>query len=483
MSRGRIGSLGAMKTLRAKLTLLMVGAVLLVVALATWLSFLFLAPPRFQLAEDATAIQLALLADLAAHIPDNGEATELRLGQFGLRTKPPAAAPDEPSGPPGPPPPDERPGMGPGPLRRALDAIFGPPPPPPHFGNESPPARGVNAALQRLGRSERVEVHDRPSYPTPVISMRIADGRWLTVPLPIVPPQEDRGMALIAWAMLIALGATAVAVVMVRRLTEPLALIERSVAAVGPDGEFAPLPEDGPAEVRAAASAVNRLSARLRGAMESRMRLVAAAGHDLRTPMTRMRLRAEFLDSEDKDSWISDLDELDRIADSAIRLVREEVEPSSRTAIALDVLVRDVASDLAHQGLAVELEGTVPTLVFGRPLSLKRAVRNLVINAATHGRGAQVRVTRERRQAVIIIMDRGPGIPEELMARAFEPFFRIDPARTQAVPGAGLGLAIAHEIVGRNGGRLTLRNRSGGGLEQCVTLPLAPGAEEPGASG
>jgi signal transduction histidine kinase len=273
--------------------------------------------------------------------------------------------------------------------------------------------------------------------------------------------------------LIFALGTTVVMVVAVRRLTEPLALLERTVAAIGPDGELAPLPEQGPKEVRAAARAVNLLSSRLKTAMESRIRLVAAAGHDLRTPMTRMRLRADFLDDHERDTWIADLDELDRIADSAIRLVREEVEDSSRTPIRLDHLVRDVTDEISEIGMKAALASHSPVTVLCRPLSLKRAIRNLVINAATHGREATVRVASEGGRAVVVIEDRGPGIPEELLARVFEPFFRVEAARGAPIPGAGLGLAIAHEIVSRNGGSLTLRNRAEGGLEQWVTFPIA----------
>jgi signal transduction histidine kinase len=268
-------------------------------------------------------------------------------------------------------------------------------------------------------------------------------------------------------------------VVAVRRLTEPLALLERTVANIGPDGELAPLPEEGPTEVRAAARAVNLLSSRLKSAMESRIRLVAAAGHDLRTPMTRMRLRAEFLDDHERETWVADLDELDRIADSAIRLVREEVEGSSCVPIRLDELAQEVADEVAGIGMKATLASRVPVTVQGRPLSLKRAIRNLVINAATHGREAIVRVETSGGHAVLLIEDRGPGIPEDLMARVFEPFFTVDPARGAPIPGAGLGLAIAREIVSRNGGTLTLRNRAAGGLEQRLQFALL--AEAPPA--
>lgn len=417
-----------MNTLRANLTALLVAAMLLVLLLATGLSFLLLSPPRFEAAEDAIAGQVVFMMNLIARDPN---ATG-NPGDF-IEIAP------NPAG---------------GPIAEG-------------------PSAGMKAAFQRMGRSDDIVVSQPPGMRWPVISARLPDTRWLHVPMSIVQPPDGRGWALAGYALIIALGTTMVMVCAVRRLTAPLALLESTVAAIGPDGELEPLPEEGPTEVRAAARAINLLSSRLKSAMESRIRLVAAAGHDLRTPMTRMRLRAEFLDDTERSTWIADLDELDRIADSAIRLVREEVEESSRTAVQLDRLVKEVTDELDEIGMKAELTSSAAVTVLGRPLSLKRAIRNLVINAATYGREASVRIADSNGKAVVLIEDRGPGIPEELLTRVFEPFFRIDPARSAPLPGAGLGLAIAREIITRNGGSVSLRNRPGGGLEQRVTLPIA----------
>ncbi|MCS0504806.1 ATP-binding protein [Ancylobacter mangrovi] len=423
-----------MNTLRTKITALLVGAVLLVALLATGLSFLLLSPPRFEETDTAVAAQWALLVDLAGKAGD-ARVAEKGNGFAGLSDQEPT-----------------------GEIARM-------------------PSEGINAALARRGRAERVSVRASHGGPWPIVTGQLADGRWLTMPMTMPPHPGNGGWALAGWALVMALGTTLVMVVAVRRLTEPLALLERTVAKIGPDGRLEPLPEEGPTEVRAAAHAINRLSSRLKQAMESRIRLVAAAGHDLRTPMTRMRLRAEFFeDEEERATWIADLNELDRIADSAIRLVREEVDDAARSPVRLDGLVREVVGELKSIGMRLELEHAEPASVLARPLSLCRAIRNLAINAATHGRAAVVRVERSGGEALVVIDDAGPGIPEEMMARVFEPFFRVDPARGTPIPGAGLGLAIAHEIVTGIEGRLELKNRPGGGLTQIVHLPLAPDA-------
>ena len=267
-------------------------------------------------------------------------------------------------------------------------------------------------------------------------------------------------------------GTAVVAIAVVYRLMRPFALIEKSLANIDPNGELPVLAENGPADIRATARAINLLSSRLKSAMESRMRLVAAAGHDFRTPMTRMRLRAEFLDDADREKWLADLDELDHIADSAIRLVHEEIEDGNGDAVRLDRLVSDVIAELQELQLDVRATETEPVQVMGKPLSLKRAIRNLLINAATHGGGATVSIRRKCESVLIEIVDNGPGIPEELLARAFEPFFRVDAARSSTA-GAGLGLAIAKEIIDRNRGTLILANGVGGGLIQTIEVPAA----------
>lgn len=331
----------------------------------------------------------------------------------------------------------------------------------------------LNDTLRREGSSLQAIVtkNDRPRRMT--VSIRLPEDRWMIVDLPDFGPPPDGWIILSGWITLIVLGATAVSFYFATMLVRPLEMLEASVSQVGADGLLLRLPEEGSGEVVATARALNNLSARLRSAMESRMRLVAAAGHDLRTPMTRMRLRAEFLDDEEREKWLNDLDELDRIADSAIRLVREEVASDPPEPVRLDGLVHDLVAEIGSLGLPVSEGRMDEVTVRGGSLGLRRALRNLIVNGATHGKGCVVDLAAEGDKATIVIADRGPGIPDELIAKAFEPFFRVDPARRQSIPGAGLGLAIAKEIAERWGGTVSLRNRPGGGLEQTVTFPVS----------
>jgi signal transduction histidine kinase len=341
----------------------------------------------------------------------------------------------------------------------------------------------LQAQLRNVGSDLDVVVTQPTGSAHPLVSIKLNSG-WLALPAPERRP-SDVLFVLVGWFLLVALGTVCVALWFAHRITRHLAVLERLATTIDADGVVPRLPETGPAELRATARALNTMTARLKNAAESRMRLVAAAGHDLRTPLTRMRLRAEFLDEEDRAMWLSDLEELDHIADSAIQLVREETQREKNQLLRVDQVITEVCQDLAAMKAPVTIVTMEAVTISSAPLALTRAIRNLVINAATHGGGAFVTVGLEEHTALITIDDEGPGIPDHSMARACEPFFRVDQARRKSAPGAGLGLAIAKEIVERYGGKLTLQNRSPRGLRQVMAFPAhfpaAPG-EDPASA-
>jgi signal transduction histidine kinase len=337
----------------------------------------------------------------------------------------------------------------------------------------------LREVLKRRGIDLPVTISRREHHAPLIVSVPIDHKGWLWMPTSGMPPQGPPWRALFRWLSLIAVGAAVIAVFAANRMVRPLVFLENAVASVGPDGMLPELPERGPAEVRATAKALNSLSTRLKRSMESRMRLVAAAGHDMRTPITRMRLRVEFVrDEEERAKWLKDLDELERIADSAIMLVREETGADAPERIRLDTLAKEICADLKEQDLDVICVSARPVTVLASRFKLNRALRNLIINAATHGVRARVSVDDpDGPMARIVIEDDGPGIPPKLMHQVFEPFFRADPARRQDIPGAGLGMTIANEIVSRAGGSISIANRPGGGLVQTVELPEAKEAQ------
>jgi signal transduction histidine kinase len=413
-----------MNKLRVKIALLMVVAIVSVVGLLTAVLFYLLGPPK----RLHSLVPIAQQIELLVRVVDEGS------------TAVPVVAQPSPG--------------------RVLPSITG----------------RLRETLALRGLDQPVTV-SRDGWRAPlVVSIPVRDRGWVWLPITDMPPLGAPWRGLVRWLLLITIGAIAIAVFVANRMVRPLALLESAVEQIGPDGSLPTVPEKGPAEVRATAKALNSLSSRLKRAMESRMRLVAAAGHDLRTPITRMRLRAEFVgDEEERARWLADLDELERIADSAILLVREESGKAPPELIQLDELVSSIGAELRDQKLDVSETTAEPVKVRASRLTLNRALRNLIINAATHGVRAKVKVGGSNGTARIVIEDEGPGIPPDLIDQVFEPFFRADPARRQDIRGAGLGLTIAREIIQRAGGTVVISNRAEGGLCQIVELPRTAG--------
>ena len=331
-------------------------------------------------------------------------------------------------------------------------------------------SQAIGELLAKDGINLPVTVYDKPSTMSPVAVVNIGDA-FVAIDFPTdLRPPMDFWVIMGTWMGLIVLCVIVVSLIMAYRVTRPFAVLEHAVGTVGPDGVLPHVPEVGSGETIETAKMLNRLSDRLKGAMESRMRLVAAAGHDFRTPMTRMRLRAEFLDDDERAGWLRDIDELERIADSAIGLVREEVTAVQPEPVHLDDMLAGELQELAKQGYRLSLGRLDKAVLPLPPLAMRRALRNLLINAATHGKSATAALETSAQTTRIIIRDEGPGIPEDLLTRVFEPFFRAEPGRLQTIPGAGLGLALAAEIIERSGGTLDIRNRPGKGLEQTIAF-------------
>ena len=305
------------------------------------------------------------------------------------------------------------------------------------------------------------------------------DTGWVLMPIADLPPPGAPWRGLIRWLLLITIGRHGDRGV--RRQSHGAGrwrYWKTRSASIGPDGALPTLPERGPAEVRATAKALNSLSSRLKRAMESRMRLVAAAGHDLRTPITRMRLRAEFVeDDEERARWLTDLDELERIADSAILLVREESGKAPPELIQLDELVGSIGAELRDQKLDVTETDARAGQGAREPAHAQPRAAQPHHQCRDAWRQSQGRGRRLERGGAYRHRGRWAGIPPDLLDQVFEPFFRADPARRQDIRGAGLGLTIAREIIQRAGGTISIANRESGGLRQVVELPKA--AEAP----
>ncbi|PAU78073.1 ATP-binding protein [Halomonas salipaludis] len=314
------------------------------------------------------------------------------------------------------------------------------------------------------------------SPPILVVQMELGPDTWLYVATLLPVPDlfnEYRwlsGERLLA-SLMVLLTVIGLALLGIRSVTRPLARLSRAARQLGDDLDAPPLRESGPREVAATAMAFNRMQERIRDQVDERERLFSAISHDLKTPITRLRLRAEMLDDPlQRERFCASLDELDLLVKGALASVKgfdlheavEEVEPRA--------VLEELAAELALQGGEVTLTGRAAPLAV-KPLAFKRCLANLLENAVFYGRRAEVTLADSPEQLSIVIRDHGPGIPEAQRERVFAPFVRLEPSRSRNTGGSGLGLGIARHIARALGGDISLGNHPAGGLEVAVVLP------------
>ncbi|MBL8628136.1 MAG: HAMP domain-containing protein [Rhodospirillaceae bacterium] len=261
-----------------------------------------------------------------------------------------------------------------------------------------------------------------------------------------------------------------------RRATKPLALFASAAERLGIDFNADPLDVRGPGEVRRAARAFNTMQTRLKRFIQDRTQMLAAISHDLRTPITRMKLRAEFVDDdEQRDKMLRDLDEMEKMISATLAFARDDAanEPTATVNVAL--LLSDLADDATVAGHEVSYSGPEDLDMIARPLALKRALANLVDNAVKYGKTARIGLASIRDGIEITIDDDGPGIPETDMEKVFAPFFRLEASRSRETGGTGLGLTITRNAIRSMGGDIELSNRAEdgkiAGLRARVILP------------
>jgi signal transduction histidine kinase len=242
---------------------------------------------------------------------------------------------------------------------------------------------------------------------------------------------------------------------------------------LGRGESFDPLPESGPEETRHANIAFNRMRERLERYVRDRTAMLAAIAHDLRTPITSLRLRAEFVEDEDvKARILETLSEMQAMAEAVLSFSRGDAESEPTRATDVTALAESIVEDVAASGREAEfLESPAATLKC-RPLALKRALANLIDNATFYGTRARVKVEPAGEEVRFIVEDDGPGIAAADLERVFEPFVRLEGSRSRETGGAGLGLAIARNVFRAHGGDVTLANRKEGGLRAVGSLPV-----------
>ncbi len=340
----------------------------------------------------------------------------------------------------------------------------------------------INLNLVPLGapqiRWREMVIYGGRFWQRAVVGMRLPDGEWLNVKVALEPLRPWHSPTFLAAFVLMTAAAAMLTLWAVRRLTAPVRTLAEAARALGLDVNAPPLPEDGPTEVAVAAVAFNTMAARIRRFVEDRTELLTAIGHDLRTPITRLKLRAEFVeDDEQRGKILADLEELEAMVSATLAFGRDSRTSEPVSAIDLAELLQTILDEAgdARPGMEDKLtyDGPAHRTVRARSLSLKRVFVNLVANAMNYGGSAAVRLADGGPGlAVVEIEDNGPGIPPGELDRVFEPFHRGEPSRNRETGGVGLGLPIARNIMRAHGGDVTLANRPGGGAKATVTLPV-----------
>jgi signal transduction histidine kinase len=307
-----------------------------------------------------------------------------------------------------------------------------------------------------------------------VLEARLPDGQRITFAV-LGVPSFGGGYVLPIFLGSLLLVAILIALWTARRLAHPIREFARAAERLGVDLSAPPLAVRGPQELRATIQTFNRMQDRLRRFLEDRTQMLAAISHDLRAPLTRLRLRAELVaDGEQQRKMFDDLEDMNVMIDSTLAFARSDARRESRRLVDLGVLVGDVCEDASDAGGEVSYTGQRGIDIPCRPTDIRRAVANLVDNAVKYGGCVRVDVVRNASRITIVVDDDGPGIPTEDQEKVFAPFYRREPARDPAKAGVGLGLSIARTIAREHGGDVTLKNHGNGGLRALIELPALP---------
>lgn len=344
------------------------------------------------------------------------------------------------------------------------------PPEPPRF-DRNRPATDIERRTINIDRALR-EI--RGFQPFVRASIQVGESSWLNARIDLdLSEVNQRTQSFLILTSVMTLLITILAIWAVSRTTQPVSLFATAAERLGIGLNAEPLPETGTGEVRRAARAFNTMQSRLKRFIQDRTQMLAAISHDLRTPITRMRLRAEFVDDdEQRDKMLADLDEMESMIRATLAFARDDPANESSESSDVAAIVKDIVEHHGATGATVNYSGPDTLAQTVRPMGLKRALNNLIENAVKYGGCARVMLQSNDDHTLIEIEDDGPGIPDEVGEDVFNPFYRVEDSRSRNTGGTGLGMTIARNAVRSMGGDIQLTNRPEGGLKVEVTLPL-----------
>jgi signal transduction histidine kinase len=308
-----------------------------------------------------------------------------------------------------------------------------------------------------------------------LISARLQDGRWLNVGMGVTPSLGRWALPTLISMVLTGGSICLIVVFMLQRITRPLKQLTEVAEQVGRGESITPMSEEGPVDIRQTIRAFNRMYERLQRFVQDRTRMLAAISHDLRSPITSLRLQVELMKDHDaRGKMLETLEDMQRMAEATLAFARDEASTEVSRSVDLNALIDSLCQDLADMGMEVKFESAKKTPYTCRPTSLRRAIRNVIENAVNYGGRADITLRQEDTEFQITIQDAGPGIPEQDFERVFQPFVRLEASRNKQTGGIGLGMAIARSIVRKHGGDISLANTQGSGLTVTIHLPESP---------
>jgi signal transduction histidine kinase len=393
------------------------------------------------------------------HDPSRGVTVEMGFPhEFGIGV-PPGQPPNGP--PPNGPPPNGAPPNGPPPGEGGPDT---------EFVMGGPETGFLQGGLAQGGF---VRGGFRVFGPMVRVSMQLGDGSWVameaseirSLPFPLIDFLV-RVVPISAVCLLLAL-------FVIRGFMRPIVRLAAAAERLGIEGDVSMLEEAGAPEMRSAARAFNAMQFRLRRLIDDRTQMLAAISHDLKTPITRLRLRAEFVEEPAlQEKMLADLAEMEAIVASTLAFARSDARSEGHESVDLADMLQSLAEGHADGGAAVAYEGPAHLTVRARPVALRRALGNLIDNAIKYGGAARIALRRDDRHAIVEIEDDGPGIPQDQLELVFRPYYRLEGSRSRETGGVGLGLSIARAAIRAEDGEVALANRAEGGLKARVTLRL-----------
>lgn len=343
--------------------------------------------------------------------------------------------------------------------------------PPP---NDAPPPRdgpAADGALFQRGAPPPGEEAPRVRATEVIVAVELSEGSWLNARAHLPGPRPAPLSVLVAAIVSVIVVGVGAALVS-RQIGRPLSDLAAAARALGAGQTNVTAPVSGPDDVRRASTAFNAMAERLGHQLNRQRHMLWALSHDLRTPITAIRLRAELIEDEnERQRLLASVEEMETLTEQALALARAGASEEARSKVDLAEIARTLCGELQDIGVNIKADAAAPVMAECRPSEIARAARNLAENAAKYGGGGVMRVYRDGANVVVEVNDDGPGVAPEQLAQLTAPFFRADAARSSSINGAGLGLAIAQAIAEAHGGRLVLENRAPHGFSARLVLP------------